>query len=158
VLNIAKVFLPFFSIKHANLMSLTLRTETMAHLKSAGLSEQAIASLGKITVAPRTGASTLTQLGFSAAVVAKLPADAQHLTKDDLMSLGGWGTTKLTAAASKLSTADVSALKNVLGNSLHGGLGGNIASDINCCCCPCCCATAVTEKKSIVRANAVMVG
>jgi hypothetical protein len=139
-------------------MSLSMRSETLTALKTAGLNDQAIASLSKVVIAPRTGSSTLTQLGFNAAAVAKLPTDAQHLTKDDLMSLGGWGTSKLTPAAAKLSASDVAAIKNVLGSSLHGGLGGNIAADINCCCCPCCCATAVTAKKSIRKANAVMVG
>jgi hypothetical protein len=130
-----------------------LRSQTLTSLKTIGLSDAQIKSFAAIKSVSLADATPIAQLGFASDLVAKLPATAQHLTKADLMSLGGWGTTHLTAAAAKLSATDVASIKTVLGSSMMGGSIGKVAMDVNCCCCPCCCAAAVTVKKSISRTN-----
>ena len=135
-------------------MPQNLRPETLSSLKKIGLSEASISAFATLKSVSLANTTPISQLGFSSDLIAKLPADAQHLTKADLMSLGGWGTTHLTPAAAKLSAADISSIKSVLGGAMVGGSIGKVAMDINCCCCPCCCATAVTAKKSITKARA----
>jgi hypothetical protein len=135
-------------------MSQNLRPETLTSLKQIGLSDELISAFSTIKSVSLPNTTSISKLGFSKELVAKLPADAQHLTKADLMSLGGWGTTRLTPAAAKLTTADISSIKSVLGGAMAGGAIGKIAMDINCCCCPCCCAATVTAKKGITKAKA----
>lgn len=133
-----------------------LRPELVTELTKAGVSPNVLDKLHGLQVATRAASTPISNLGFSKDLIAKLPADCQNLTKADLVSLGGWSHGGLTAAAAKLSASDISAIKNVLGGSLAGGLKAGM--DINCCCCPCCCATAITDKKVIAKPNAKLVG
>jgi len=133
---------------------MNLKSQTLTNLKTIGLSEAQITAFSALKSVSLADNTPISSLGFSSALISKLPSDAQHLTKADLMSLGGWGTTKLTSAAAKLSSTDIASIKNVLGHGMAGGSIGSVAMDINCCCCPCCCAAAVSVKKSVSKANA----
>lgn len=134
-----------------------LRDTTITELKKLGITDAQVKKLVKLNaVKPKAMATKLDTMGFDPKAVAKLPANVQKLTKADLMSLGGWGTTKLTPAASKLSVTDVQRIKDVLGKG-PGGIGINPAAlTINCCCCPCCCAVTVTEPVLISKTRSVL--
>lgn len=134
-------------------MSVNFRPETMANLKQIGLSDAQISALSQIKPVTSPNTASISQM-FSKSLVAELPADAQLLTKADLMSLGGWGSIKLTPAAAKLSSVDISSIRTILGSGIAERSIGMLAMNIACCCCPCCCAVAVTAKKSITKARA----
>lgn len=134
-----------------------LRDTTITELKKLGITDAQVKKLSKLNaVKPKAMASKLSDMGFDPKSVAKLPPNVQKLTKADLLSLGGWGTNKLTPAAAKLSVTDVQKIKDVLGKG-PGGIGVNPAAlTVNCCCCPCCCAVTVTAPTRIEKTRSVM--
>jgi len=134
-------------------MSQIVNPQTLTNLKQIGLSAEQLTAFSSLKSVALADSTPISGLGFNSELVAKLPADAKHLTKADLLSLGGWGTKELTPAAAKLSATDIASIKTVFGSGLVGGARGTVAMDVNCCCCPCCCAAAVTAKKSVSRAN-----
>lgn len=134
-----------------------LRDTTIAELKKLGITDAQVKRLSKLNeVKPKAMGVKLTDMGFDPKAVAKLPANVQKLSKADLLSLGGWGTNKLTPAAAKISVTDVQRIKDVLGSG-RVGIGVNPAAlTVNCCCCPCCCAVTVTAPTRVSKTRSLL--
>ena len=129
----------------------------LAELKRLGLTSAQIKRVAKIKTTPLPSTTKLTDMGFNPKLVAKLSPNLRQLTKADLLSLGGWGTTKLTQNASRISVQDVQQIKDVLGRSFGSGGVNPVAMDVYCCCCPCCCAATVENPVAIRKEASVVV-
>ena len=130
-----------------------LTSSTMVELKKLGLTKEQLTKIDTLNKArPKAMTAKLSDMGFDSKAVTKLPANLQRLTKADLLSLGKWGTDKLTPAAAKVSVAEVALIRDIFGGAV-AGRGSKLAMDIYCCCCPCCCAVSMANPVSIVKAN-----
>jgi hypothetical protein len=96
----------------------------------------------------------ISDLGFTADQLAKLPAAAQKLTKGDLIQLQKWGEAGGKGdPPAGLTVQDVKALEaasppaHQLQAQAKKSGPADAAQDVTacCCCCPCCTCTAAAE-------------